>query len=75
MTSTDFPQAENIRPGMDVICADGVVRGQVLGVAAPYFQMSDPVDNRAHHVPMSAVTHTDTQVHLKLTYQQLINIL
>ena len=75
MTSTDDPQANGLQPGMDVICADGLVRGQVLGVAPPYFQMSDPVDNRAHHIPLSAVAHTDTQVHLKLTYQELLNML
>ncbi|MFC4425147.1 DUF2171 domain-containing protein [Deinococcus navajonensis] len=75
MTSTDFPQSAGIHPGMDVVCADGVVRGQVLGVAEPYLQMSDPVDGRAHHVPLSEVARTDTQVHLKLTYQQLINML
>lgn len=74
MTHSEDGQHLNLRPGMDVVCADGYVHGQVISTSGPYMQTTDP-DGRAHHLPLSAIARVDTQVHLTMTHQELINAL
>lgn len=74
MTHSENDRHLNLQPGMDVVCADGYVHGQVISTSGPYLQTTDP-DGRAHHLPLSAIDHVDSRVHLKMTHQELINSL
>ncbi|ACO47799.1 DUF2171 domain-containing protein [Deinococcus deserti] len=74
MTYSDNDPHPDVQPGMEVVCSDSYVHGHVISTSGPYLQTTDP-DGRAHHLPLSAVSHVDSQVHLNMTHQELINAL
>ena len=64
-----------LTPGLPIICADEFVHGHVEGMNSEYLITTPMEDGQRHFIPLNVVDHVDDGVYLKITSDELQQLL